>query len=84
VVLFLAAVAYTILQTAIIKHEGSGSRLAQAVGGDRKGKISMLLYLTAIALAFVQPLIADAIYIVVALIWLVPDRRIEARLASEH
>jgi uncharacterized membrane protein len=84
VVLLLAAVAYTILQTAIIAHEGRSSRLAQAVGSDRKGKVSMLLYLIGIGVAFVSPLIADAIYVTVALIWLVPDRRIEARLAAEH
>jgi len=79
-VLLLAAVAYTILQRAIIAEQGSGSRLAAAVGGDRKGKVSLALYAAAIPLAFVREWIADAIYVAVALIWLVPDRRIEARL----
>jgi uncharacterized membrane protein len=79
-VLLLAAVAYTILQRAIIAEQGPGSRLATAVGEDRKGKVSLALYAAAIPLAFVREWIADAIYVAVALIWLVPDRRIEARL----
>ena len=81
VVLLAAAIAYFILQSAIIRHEGPHSKLAQAVGRDFKGKISPFLYLAAIVLAFVQPLIADAIYVFVALMWLVPDKRIESRLA---
>jgi uncharacterized membrane protein len=79
-VLLLAAVAYTILQRAIIAEQGPGSRLAAAVGRDRKGKVSLALYLAAIPLAFVREWIADAIYVAVALIWLIPDRRIEERL----
>jgi TMEM175 potassium channel family protein len=83
VVLLAAAVAYTILQTAIIRCEGPGSKLKAAVGSDLKGKLSMLLYVAAIFLAFVNPLLADAIYVTVALIWLVPDKRIEAKIAHE-
>jgi uncharacterized membrane protein len=83
VVLLLSAVAYTILQTRIIALEGPDSRLASAVGGDLKGKISMAMYAAGIALAFVHPLIADAFYATVALIWLVPDRRIETTLVAE-
>ncbi|HKO59068.1 MAG TPA: TMEM175 family protein [Thermoanaerobaculia bacterium] len=83
-VLLAAAVAYTILQMRIIAYEGRSSPLAQAVGGDLKGKTSMALYLAGIVLAFVHPLIADALYAIVALMWLVPDRRIESRLASQH
>lgn len=79
-VLIMCAVAYTILQSAIIKEEGEGSRLAAAVGRDRKGIGSVLLYASAIPLAFVHVWLADALYVVVALIWLVPDRRIEATL----
>jgi hypothetical protein len=60
------------------------SRLAAAVGGDAKGKISALLYATAIVLAFVDQRISDAIYVFVALMWLVPDRRIESILIAEH
>ena len=79
-VLIMCAVAYTILQTAIIMEEGRGSRLAAAIGPDRKGIMSIVLYASAIPLAFVRPWLADSIYVVVALIWLVPDRRIETKL----
>jgi uncharacterized membrane protein len=80
-VLLAAAIAYTILQRCIIAQEGPQSKLATAVGNDVKGKISATLYALAIPLAFVHALIADAIYVTVALIWLVPDRRIESQLA---
>ena len=80
VVLLLAAVAYTILQAAIIAHHGPSSKLAAAVGGDTKGRLSLALYAAAIPLAFVEEWISDAIYVFVALMWLVPDRRIESRL----
>jgi len=78
----LCGVAYTILQRTIIAAQGDDSKLARAIGSDRKGKTSLVLYLAAIPLAFVQPLISDAIYVIVALVWLVPDRRIE-RMASQ-
>jgi uncharacterized membrane protein len=84
VVLLAAAIAYTILQFRIIATHGPHSKLARAVGNDRKGKLSILLYLTSIVLAFVQPLLSGAIYVIVALIWLVPDRRIETKLAHEQ
>jgi uncharacterized membrane protein len=80
-VLLAAAVSYTLLQSVIIRSHGPESTLAQAVGSDLKGKISMALYLSAIGLAFVNPLIADALYVIVALIWLVPDPRIERKLS---
>jgi uncharacterized membrane protein len=79
--LLLAAIAYTILQTTIISIEGKDSTLARAVAHDRKGKLSVLLYASAVGLAFVRPWLADLIYVTVALIWLVPDRRIERTLA---
>jgi len=79
-VLLLAAIAYTILQRAIIAAQGPGSKLAAAVGTDLKGKISVGLYVAAIPLAFVREWLADAIYVAVALMWLVPDQRIETRL----
>ena len=82
VVLLCAAIAYTILQMTIIAGQGEHSQLAAAVGGDRKGKVSVLLYAAAIPMAFVNQLVSDAIYVAVALIWLVPDRRIEARFAT--
>jgi uncharacterized membrane protein len=76
--LLLAAIAYFILQTAIIAEEGPDSGLRAALGRDLKGKVSPLLYLAAIPLAFVSPWIALGVYVFVALIWLVPDRRIES------
>jgi uncharacterized membrane protein len=81
VILIFAAIAYTILQSTIVAAQGEGSRLKAAVGGDTKGKISLACYAAAIPLAFVRPWIASAIYVVVALLWLVPDRRIEEKLS---
>jgi uncharacterized membrane protein len=80
VVLLLAAIAWTILQNTIISAQGPSSPLAAAVGDDAKGRTSTLLYVIAIPLAFVHRWIADGIYVLVALLWLVPDRRIEATL----
>ena len=82
VVLLGAAIAYWLLQGCIIARQGPGSTLAAAVGRDLKGKISPLLYLTAIPAAFFRGWIADAIYVAVALIWLVPDRRIERAVGN--
>jgi uncharacterized membrane protein len=78
VVQFCAAIAYTLLQAAIIHLEGPHSRLAAAVRKDVKGKISALMWFVAIPLAFVQTWMAIGLYITVACIWLVPDRRIES------
>jgi uncharacterized membrane protein len=83
VVLFLASIAYKILVVVIVRHHGPKSRIARMVGGDKKGIISTALYALAIPAAFVHTAIAHAIYVGVALIWLVPDRRIEAHLAHE-
>ena len=80
VALFMAAVAYTILTRAIVAHEGRESAVAAAMGSDFKGKFSLVLYASAIPLAFVHPRIADGVYATVALMWLIPDRRIEARV----
>jgi TMEM175 potassium channel family protein len=77
VILLLAAIAYLLLQHAILRQEGLDSTLAVAVGRDRKGKISPLLYAIAIPVAFLHPWMAGALYVVGALMWLVPDRRIE-------
>ena len=66
-----------LLQTVIIRAQGSGSTLARALGSDIKGKLSPPLYLAGVLLAFVDTRISDAIYVLVALMWLVPDRRIE-------
>jgi uncharacterized membrane protein len=78
--MLLAALAYTFLQNAIIADQGEGSKLAAAVGHDLKGKMSTVLYATAIAVAFYQPWISAALYVVVAVIWFVPDRRIESKI----
>ena len=82
VVLLLAALAYLLLQIEILRAEGPGSVLATAVGRDVKGKISPVLYMLAIILAFVHTGLSDAIYALVALTWLVPDRRIERVVVS--
>jgi uncharacterized membrane protein len=76
-VLLMAALAYYILQRAIIVQQGAGSILAAAVGKDCKGKLSPVFYLAAIPLAFVSPWLSTGLYVFVALMWLVPDRRIE-------
>src|SRR5687767_7860110 len=76
-VLLSAALAYTILLRSILAEQRPDSPLAIAVGKDRKGKMSLLLYVAAIPLAFVHEAIAHLLYLTVALIWLVPDRRIE-------
>jgi uncharacterized membrane protein len=77
VVLLMAAIAYYILQSLIIRREGPHSTLAHAVGRDRKGKVSPILYLIAIIASFYSEWIAQALYVAVAIIWLVPDSRIE-------
>jgi uncharacterized membrane protein len=77
VILLLAGIAYLLLQHAILRQEGPDSTLALAVGRDRKGKISLLIYAIAIAVTLVHPWMAGALYVAGALIWLVPDRRIE-------
>ena len=83
VVLLMAALAYTILQTAIVTAEGNDSVLRAAVGHDVKGKLSVAGYLLAIAMAFVSHWISGALYVAVAMMWLIPDRRIE-RTLEDH
>jgi uncharacterized membrane protein len=77
VVLLMAAIAYYLLQQAIIRAQGPNSLLKRAVGPDWKGKLSPLLYVVAIVATLRSPWIAEAIYVAAALIWLIPDRRIE-------
>ena len=84
VVMLFAAFAYWILQTAILSEQGPNSRLARALGKGGKEKLSLALYAASIPLAFVNQWISDAIYITVAALWLVPDRRIESRLRAER
>jgi uncharacterized membrane protein len=78
VVLALSAIAYILLERSIIACNGPSSKLARAVGGDLKGTMSLSVYALAIPLAFVHPWIALALYVVVAMIWFIPDRRIES------
>jgi TMEM175 potassium channel family protein len=84
VVMVAAAMAYTILQNAILAEHGPHSRLAKAVGRGGKEKVSLAFYIAAIAAAFVNQRISDVLYITVAAIWLVPDKRIEKTLKAER
>jgi uncharacterized membrane protein len=77
IILLMAAVAYYILQTRIISNHGPDSILSKAIGKDIKGKISPILYILAIGLGWISPWISGGIYILVALIWVIPDKRIE-------
>ncbi len=79
--LLSAAIAYFVLTRALIAVHGRDSVLATALGRDFKGKVSVAMYVPAIPLAFVSPALACGLYVLVAVLWLVPDRRIEKRLA---
>lgn len=82
VVLLGSAISYTVLVRMIIAAQGPHSRLKEAIGGDAKGYVSIAMYIAAIPLAFVNRWLAYALYVGVALLWLVPDRRIERRMSS--
>jgi uncharacterized membrane protein len=82
IVLLLAGMAYFTLTRVLIRLHGHGSTLAASIGSDRKSKLSILIYIAAIPLAFAQPWIASLGYVVVAVMWLVPDRRIESKVAG--
>ena len=81
-VLLMAAIAYWLLQRSIMRSQGQNSLLARAIGKDLKGKLSPIFYLLAIPSAFVSPWISELLYVLVALMWLVPDHRIEKVLAE--
>lgn len=83
VVLLMAAIAYWVLQLTIIRSQGESSILARAIGHDVKGKLSPVFYMLAIPFAFVHEAIAGSLYAIVALMWLLPDRRIERQLDHE-
>ena len=83
IVLLLAAMAFWILQFRIVASQGSDSIVAKAVGRDFKGKLSQIAYVIGIGCAFLAPWISWALYVLVALVWLIPDRRIE-RVLTEH
>jgi uncharacterized membrane protein len=82
VVLLMAGVAYVVMERQIVRENGPQSMLAEAVGRDRKGLLSLIGYGTAIALAFVSPRLAELLYALIAVMWIVPDRRIAARATS--
>lgn len=83
-VLFMAAIAYYILERSIITNEGRESVVAKAIGRDWKAKLSLVLYFAAIPLAFMSPWIAAALYVFTALLWLIPDPRIERKLENRQ
>ncbi|HST07612.1 MAG TPA: TMEM175 family protein [Gemmatimonadaceae bacterium] len=84
VVMFFAGAAYWILELVIIASQGPDSVLAAAIGSDLKGKLSLFIYAISVPLALIQPSLAGALYVVVAVIWLIPDRRIERVVAEEE
>jgi uncharacterized membrane protein len=81
-ILLFASIAYFILTKVLIAHQGAGSILAASIGADRKGAVSVAVYLVAIPVAFVLPWVACACYVMVAVMWFIPDRRIEKTLAQ--
>jgi len=80
-VLLMCALAYSLLVRMLVRHHPQNSTLVRAIGTDRKGNLSLLVYAAAIALAFVHPMIAGALYVMVAAMWFLPDKRIERELA---
>ena len=82
--LLMAAIAYYILQTAIVKYHGKNSKFAHALGSDIKGKISPVLYVLSVPLAYVNPLLSGALFVLVALIWLIPDKRMERAVLDKE
>ncbi|HWA61208.1 MAG TPA: TMEM175 family protein [Caulobacteraceae bacterium] len=80
VALLMPAIAWYVMQGVIIRRQGEGSPLRRALGRDLKGKLSPFVYLSGVGLAFVAPAVSDALYLAVALAWLIPDRRVEAAI----
>jgi uncharacterized membrane protein len=80
VVMLMAGVAYLFLQRAIVAQQGKDSKLHAAMKSDVKGPLSAVLYIAAMPLAFVNPWLAEAVFVIVALMWFIPDRRIESRM----
>jgi uncharacterized membrane protein len=78
VILVLSSLSYILLERSIIKYNGPTSKLSRAIGGDRKSKVSLFIYVIAIPLAYVRSWIAIALYVMIAMIWFIPDRRIES------
>ncbi len=82
VVLFMSGASYTLLMLMLIKCSASNSRLAKAFGADWKGKLSMIVYLCGIAIAFYKPVISIILYVIVAMMWFIPDKRVEDEVIS--
>jgi uncharacterized membrane protein len=82
--MFMTAIAYTILTSVLVRHEGPGSALAHAMGSDLKGKLSLVIYIVGACLAFVQPLVSIGLYVLVSMIWFIPDRRVERTLLASR
>ncbi len=83
-ILIMCALAYTLLASILASHCGKNSELAEALGNDRKGKLSIMIYATAMIIAFKWPLISCALYALVACIWFIPDRRIEKKVVGRE
>ena len=83
IVLLGCAIAYTLLTLSLLALHGPGSQLAQAIGNDRKGKLSLAAYVIALALSFVVPWVSIALFVAVAIIWFIPDRRVERVIVDE-
>ena len=83
VVLFMNGISYSLLCSLLLKEAGANSALAQALGKDWKGKLSVIIYAVAIALAFLNAWIAFALYVLVAVMWFIPDRRIEKKVSAQ-
>jgi uncharacterized membrane protein len=83
-ILLMSAIAYFILQNAIVAKQGRDSLLANALGSDLKGKLSIVFYVLGIGLAFVNQWLSDIVYVFVAIMWLIPDRRIESMLLQSE
>jgi uncharacterized membrane protein len=81
--LLAPAIAYYVLQSTIVRRHGKDGRLAKALGSDWKGKLSPVAYIAGIALAFPAPLVSGALYVLIALVWLIPDARIEEAIAAD-
>ena len=80
--LLMPAIAWTIMQTVIMRAQGTGSALRRAIGADAKGRLSLALYVSGIGMSFVSAVAADCLYMLVAMMWLIPDRRIEKSVRS--
>ena len=83
IVLFMCAMAYSLLVRRLIQHHDKNAKLAEAIGDDRKGKISLVLYLVGIAVSWFAAWLGFLVYVGVAIMWLIPDRRIEKKVSEE-